>query len=254
MNQTLPANRAPARRSLRPDRGRSARRALNHKPSAHSPVTRLGRLRRLSRTLFVVGLLVCPVALSCSTEATRTTMTEGSIVVKPVDGDHADADAESSAADDGSELSTKSANLQADLEAAPIADFVWFDGSPGSSADFAGSATVLNFWGSYCPPCIAEMPEFESVHQRLGDKVAFVGMNVADDRSRAEHLAERTGVTYPLAEDIDGRVFAAFGGFVMPTTVLLTAENDVAYVWAGTLTGDELQALISEHLDIGALR
>lgn len=135
------------------------------------------------------------------------------------------------------------------LESTPIVPFDYFDGTPSSTAEFAGRPTVLNFWASNCAPCVAEMPEFEEVHLALGDQVDFVGMNVADvSREAAVALAEQTGVTYPLADDTDSSVFRAFGGFVMPTTVFLNAQGQVAYAWSGVLTGDALTDLINEHI------
>lgn len=135
------------------------------------------------------------------------------------------------------------------LQETPVVQFDWFDGTPTSTAAFRGRPTVVNFWASNCPPCIAEMPEFEEVHQALGDRVDFVGMNTADvSRDAAVRLAEQTGVTYPLADDTDSAVFRAFGGFAMPTTALLNAQGQVAWVQTGVLTGADLTSLINEHL------
>jgi cytochrome c biogenesis protein CcmG, thiol:disulfide interchange protein DsbE len=111
-------------------------------------------------------------------------------------------------------------------------------------ADLRGRPVVLNFWASWCPPCLAEMPEFQRVHQRLGDRVAFLGVNQRDQAQAAEQLARSTGVTYPLALDVAGRSFDAFGGLGMPTTVLIRADGTVADIFAGQLDG----ALLSERI------
>jgi thiol-disulfide isomerase/thioredoxin len=87
------------------------------------------------------------------------------------------------------------------------------------------------------------------VHLALGDRVDFVGMNTADvSREAAVALAAQTGVSYPLADDTTSVVFREFGGFVMPTTVFLNAQGQVAGSWAGVLTADELTRLINENL------
>jgi len=138
------------------------------------------------------------------------------------------------------------------LEATPAADFVYFDGTASSTASFTGRPTVVNFWASNCAACIAEMPEFEEAHQALLGQVDFVGMNVADVRESAVELADITGVTYPLADDSESLVFRAFGGFVMPTTVLLNEQGQVAFAWSGVLTGEELRKLIDQHIAPGS--
>lgn len=135
------------------------------------------------------------------------------------------------------------------LDATPIVPFDYFDGTASATTEFTGRPTVLNFWASNCAPCVAEMPEFEEVHLAFAGRVDIVGFNVADvSREAAVDLALQTGVTYPLADDTDSTVFRAFGGFVMPTTVFLNAQGQVAYAWFGVLTGDELTRLINEHI------
>ena len=64
----------------------------------------------------------------------------------------------------------------------------------------------MNFWGSWCEPCVEEMPDLQRVHESLGDDVAFVGVNVNDDAEAALQMAERTGVTYDLARDVEGEL------------------------------------------------
>lgn len=164
---------------------------------------------------------------------------DGGVLVKPPDvleGDPAEVADDLPPLVEGAELT-------------PIVPFEYFDGTLASTADFAGRPTVVNFWASNCAPCVAEMPEFEEVHLALGDRVDFVGMNTADvSREAAVALAAQTGVTYRLADDTSSRVFREFGGFVMPTTVLLNPQGQVALTWSGVLTGDELTRLINEHI------
>lgn len=135
------------------------------------------------------------------------------------------------------------------LNPTPAVAFSYFDGTPASTAQFTGRPTVINFWASNCAACVAEMPEFEEVFQALGADVDFVGVNVADvSRESAVKLAAQTGVTYPLVDDTDSAVFRAFGGFVMPTTIFLNQQGQVAYSWSGVLTGDDLTQLINDHI------
>jgi thiol-disulfide isomerase/thioredoxin len=116
-------------------------------------------------------------------------------------------------------------------------------------ADLRGRPAVVNFWASWCEFCAAEMPAFERVHRRLGQRVAFVGVDQRDQRGPALALARHAGVSYRLAFDPSGRSFDAFGGLGMPTTVLLRADHTVAAVFTGQL--DE-QALVGKlHDDLG---
>ena len=147
-----------------------------------------------------------------------------------------------------------SSETAADDAAAEVAEFlttefVLFDsGQRATLADFAGTPLVVNLWATWCPNCISEMPDFEQVHQTLGDQVTFIGINVEDDRAKAEELREATGVTYTIASDDEGRFAGLLGAFAMPATAFIIANGQLAEVWIGQLTVDKLTTLIDEHL------
>ena len=132
----------------------------------------------------------------------------------------------------------------------PDVHFRYFDGSEGSPADFADTPTVINFWASWCAPCVVEMPAFEAVHRELHPQVAFLGLNVGDEPAAARALVERTGVTYPLATDPDSTIFQSFGGIGMPTTVLVDADGIIVTMIGSRLRAQDLRSLIAEHLGV----
>jgi len=130
-----------------------------------------------------------------------------------------------------------------------VADVVLqdFDGNPVTVSGLQGRPAVVNFWASWCPACYAEMPAFEKVYQNRGDSVQFLGINLGDDIESARQVVEQTGVTYPLARDPQGEVFAGFGGYGMPTTLFLDAEGRVVELYTGELTASELDARIEKY-------
>lgn len=106
---------------------------------------------------------------------------------------------------------------------------------------------VLNFFASWCPSCVAEMPDFERVHQDVGHRVAFLGVSQSDARDSSIDLAHSTGVTYDTAIDQDGRFFNALGAQGMPTTVFVRPGGQIADVWVGALDAASLTQLVNEH-------
>jgi thiol-disulfide isomerase/thioredoxin len=132
----------------------------------------------------------------------------------------------------------------------PAVALTTFEGDPIDLRDLVGTPLVVNFWASWCPPCAAEMPDFEAVHQLVGDDVRFVGININDDPGLADDLAERTGVTYQLLRDPDGATFAATGGIGMPTTLFVDAAGGVVGGHTGLLTRDGLIGEIESQLGV----
>ncbi len=101
--------------------------------------------------------------------------------------------------------------------------------------DFADRPLVINFFASWCPSCISEMPAFEQVHRQLGDRVRFLGVSQSDSRDASIELARRAGITYPTGFDPVGSFFHATGVLGMPTTIFVRAGGKIADVWVGPL-------------------
>lgn len=126
-------------------------------------------------------------------------------------------------------------------------EFEMLDGSLLSLAQLEGTPVVLNFFASWCAPCIREMPEFEEVHQELSGDVHFLGVNTRDTPDQLRRLLDDTGVTYDIGLDPRGDLVTAFGGTVMPTTVFVTAEGRIVAVHGGELDADGLRRMIDRE-------
>lgn len=132
----------------------------------------------------------------------------------------------------------------------PVLDdpYETFTGEQASLADYEGTPLVVNFFASWCVPCVNEMPAFEQVHQELGDEVAFVGLAVRESQEDSEGIVEETGVTYDLGRDPMGDLLTALGGVAMPTTVLVDADGTVTSVSNGELSAAELTEKVRTEL------
>ena len=123
-------------------------------------------------------------------------------------------------------------------------------------ADYRGQPLVVNFWGSWCEPCIDEMPDLQRVHESLGDQVAFLGVNVNDAEEAAVRMVARTGVTYDLARDVDGELGQALEVTTFPTTFLIDADGTIVDVSRREISAERLcekvnQSLLNQSLDAG---
>lgn len=130
---------------------------------------------------------------------------------------------------------------------APAVTMEAFSGEDVTLTEFQGTPIVLNFWATWCPFCVAEMPDFEKVNQAADGQVQFIGVNLQDDAGAADDLVGDTGVTYLLTRDPQGVVYNAFGGVAMPTTVFIGADGIVDEIVTGALSEDQLSNKIVQH-------
>jgi peroxiredoxin len=117
-----------------------------------------------------------------------------------------------------------------------------------SLADYRGQPVVVNFWGSWCIPCVEEMPDFQAVHESLGDQVAFVGININDIEEKALAMAETTGVTYDLIVDADGELVRALEVTNFPSTFLVDADGTIVDAARRQVSAERLCEKINQSL------
>lgn len=126
----------------------------------------------------------------------------------------------------------------------------WPDGDEEPLAESLQGPTVVNFFASWCPPCIAEMPDFEAVSQQVAGEVEFIGLAVQDRTADAAGIVEDTGVTYRWARDAKGDVAAAAEVTQMPATMFIDGTGQVVSVHSGALDADELRDLLESELGV----
>jgi cytochrome c biogenesis protein CcmG/thiol:disulfide interchange protein DsbE len=100
-------------------------------------------------------------------------------------------------------------------------------------ATVRGYPVVVNFWASWCGPCRIEMPVIQKVSAARGKSVAFLGVNVQDNRDAARRFSNEFPVTYPSYEDPNGRVFNSYGLAGAPSTVFYTPKGRQEYIHSG---------------------
>jgi cytochrome c biogenesis protein CcmG/thiol:disulfide interchange protein DsbE len=120
-----------------------------------------------------------------------------------------------------------------------------------SSVLAQGKPVVLNFWAALCPPCRAEMPDIQAVHDEFKDRVVIFGVDIGPfvglgNKSDATQLIRDLGVTYPTGATNEPGVISTYRVLGMPTTVFLTPDGKVKRTWTGLLTEAKLVELVEE--------
>jgi thiol-disulfide isomerase/thioredoxin len=115
-----------------------------------------------------------------------------------------------------------------------------------------GKPVVLNFFGSWCPPCVREMPALEAMSQRYRGRVQFVGVTFNDARDAARSLLERSGVTYPAAFDAKSDLAYDYGIRGMPTTLFIDPQGNLVEGKKGEFSEVQLRTTIDRLFGSGA--
>ncbi len=128
------------------------------------------------------------------------------------------------------------------------ASFTKLDGTATSIAAYRGTPLVVNFYASTCRPCVQEMPALQRLHEQLGDKVRFLGLDVQETVATAQSFADAMKVTWDLGRDPDGSILSGkVGAKGMPSTLLIASDGTIVRQWLnGAVDIDELTKLIHE--------
>ncbi|MDZ7640375.1 MAG: TlpA disulfide reductase family protein [Bryobacterales bacterium] len=127
-------------------------------------------------------------------------------------------------------------------------------GATITQTSFGGELLLVNFWATWCPPCVEEMPSLEQFHAKFRDRgVVVLGVNV--DRSEQTYLrfVQQSGITFPNTYDPSAGISASFGTFKFPETYLINREGRVLEKFVGpeTWTSPEVVQRIERHLPRG---
>ena len=86
---------------------------------------------------------------------------------------------------------------------------------------------VVDFWASWCTPCIHESQRLETAMKKYGDRVAFIGVDTKDFSADARSWQRKHGITYPSVHDGGGKVLAKWGGLPIPRIFFVSRSGKV---------------------------
>jgi len=126
------------------------------------------------------------------------------------------------------------------------------DGKSVNSAQWQGKVLVVNFWASWCPPCIEEMPTLDLLSQEyLQQNTLFVGIGI-DSPSNIREFLKSTPVSYPIViGGLEGSNLSKQMGNTqgaLPYTVIINAKGKATYTKLGKISEEELRKAIKAAL------
>ena len=103
-------------------------------------------------------------------------------------------------------------------------------GRPVSRSDFGGKLLVLNFWATWCPPCIEELPSLDRFTRTFADKgVTVLAVSVDQNEKRYRELLDRVKPGFLTVRDPEAHIPASYGTFMYPETYIIDTNGKVLY-------------------------
>jgi thiol-disulfide isomerase/thioredoxin len=97
-----------------------------------------------------------------------------------------------------------------------------------SLASYEGSVVLLNFWASWCPPCIEEMPSMQALYDELGgDGFEIVAVNVQEDPETVQSFIDENGFDFPVLLDRTGQTAQKYAVRGLPTSYILDSDGRI---------------------------
>lgn len=127
-----------------------------------------------------------------------------------------------------------------------------FDGQKIKLSQFAGSPIFIDFWAAWCPFCVEEMVEIETIHKEFGNKLIVLGIHRSETESidKGAQFAKERGVTYTLLKDSTGEVYKTLTGGrnFMPYALYIDRTGKIVSFKAGPKTAKEMSKEVEKLL------
>ena len=138
-------------------------------------------------------------------------------------------------------------------KASPGLSLIDADGNTVMLSDFVGKTVVINFWATWCSPCVGELPEFYDVYKEYSDRVEFLFVNIqeASDEEHVKAFLADNGYELPLYFDPSLELQMRFDVTAIPTTVFIAACGEYDQTQVGSMRRDELIAIIEDLIPKG---
>jgi cytochrome c biogenesis protein CcmG, thiol:disulfide interchange protein DsbE len=136
-------------------------------------------------------------------------------------------------------------------DTAPDFEITTDSGQRITRADFGGRLLVLNFWATWCPPCIEEMPSLDQFQKRMASSgVVVLGVSVDQSEPEYREFLRKAKVSFLTARDPRAAISAEYGTFKYPETYVIDSKGKVlqkhigARLWTDEKLIREVQALL----------
>ena len=106
----------------------------------------------------------------------------------------------------------------------------------------------LNFWATWCPPCVGEMPAIEAMYRKYGDRLHFAAVSVDNSASDAQRMIAERGLTVPVYTGDINKMAQDYSLDAIPRSILVGTDGTIIAEHLGGMSEAELEAFLSKAL------
>lgn len=140
-----------------------------------------------------------------------------------------------------------------ELDTAPDFTVLDKDGNSISLSDNFGKPLVVNFWATWCPPCIAELPAFDDLYEKYGDQVTFMMVNMTDGYQEklndVKSFIKDNEYSFPVYFDTEYNAANAYFVNSIPKTIFINENGELSDTHLGAMSEHTLEDYINDLIN-----
>lgn len=118
----------------------------------------------------------------------------------------------------------------------------------------SGKVVLLNFWATWCGPCVGEMPAFEKLDKEYGEELAILAVNCEEDKETVNQFISDNGYHFPIAYDLEGKIAEQYPCDGIPYTLVIGKDGTVKNIYIGASGADEQYKEYKRAIDAAVLQ
>ncbi|WP_069650483.1 TlpA family protein disulfide reductase [Caloranaerobacter ferrireducens] len=119
------------------------------------------------------------------------------------------------------------------------------EGKMASLKDYRGKIVLINFWATWCPYCVREMPDLNRLYlENKDDNFVVLGIDVAENKSKVENFVKEGGYEFPILLDKTGKVARDYLVSGLPMSVILDEEGRIRAIQLGMMTYPQMKEML----------
>lgn len=200
--------------------------------------------------LFIFAVLTAFLLSACGNDralsdtATQTSESTGDISPSDNLSDSEASDSTSGVDSGGDTEESEEKVLATDFEVTLIS------GETVKLSDFQGKKVLLNFWATWCGPCVQEMPAFQRLYEEYPDDFVILAVNCGDSEADVRDFAEENDYTFNIAIDEDLAASSLYPTYSIPLTLIVDEEGYIVYGSYGASDADTMYEHYKEELGL----